>query len=158
MRSASGKRQRQAARIASGTQAGHGYGPGPALSVLKSPFSEATPLGIRSAYFVPNPGGISTSSDGKSWLREDLPRKGLWRQSRSPPIPTHARSDSSRRHDRRMETRSASALHPVHRWRRTGGADTISSVSDQIFEFSQRLNRFSAPLLPNTQFRKVTSI
>jgi tetratricopeptide (TPR) repeat protein len=50
-----------------------------------------------------------------------------------------------------METRSASALHPVHRWRRTGGADTISSVSDQIFEFSQRLNRFSAPLLPNTQ-------
>jgi hypothetical protein len=50
-----------------------------------------------------------------------------------------------------METRSASALHPVHRWRRTGGADTISSVSDQIFEFSQRLNRFSAPLLPNTR-------
>ena len=49
-----------------------------------------------------------------------------------------------------METRSASALHPVHRWRRAGGTDTISSVSDQIFEFSQRLNRFSAPLLPNT--------
>src|ERR1700757_5452082 len=50
-----------------------------------------------------------------------------------------------------LETRSASALHPVHRWRRTGGADTISGVSDQIFEFSQCLNRFSAPLLPNTQ-------
>jgi hypothetical protein len=65
----------------------------------------------------------------------------------------HARSDSSRRHDRRTETRSASALHPVHGWRRTGGADTISSVSDQIFEFSQCLNRFSAPLLPNTQLR-----
>jgi Tn3 transposase DDE domain len=31
------------------------------------------------------------------------------------------------------------------------GADTITSVSDQIFEFSQRLNRFAAPLLPNTQ-------
>jgi DNA invertase Pin-like site-specific DNA recombinase len=45
------------------------------------------------------------------------------------------------------------ALHPVDRWRRTRGADTISSVSDQIFEFSQRLSRFSAPLLPNTQFR-----
>ena len=29
--------------------------------------------------------------------------------------------------------------------------DTMGSVSDQIFEFSQRLNRFSAPLLPNTQ-------
>ncbi len=45
---------------------------------------------------------------------------------------------------------SASALHPVHCWHPTRGADTISSVSDQIFEFSQRLNRFSAPLLPNT--------
>jgi hypothetical protein len=56
-----------------------------------------------------------------------------------------------------METRSTSALHPVHRWRRTRGADTISSFSDQIFEFSQRLNRFSAPLLPNTQVTWWTS-
>ena len=54
-----------------------------------------------------------------------------------------------------METRSASALHPVHRWRRTRSADTISSVSVQIFEFSQRLNRFSAPLLPNTQVQRL---
>jgi hypothetical protein len=53
MRSASGKRQRQAARIASGTQAGHGYGPGPALSVLKSPFSEATPSKLRAENGVP---------------------------------------------------------------------------------------------------------
>jgi bifunctional non-homologous end joining protein LigD len=57
-----------------------------------------------------------------------------------------------------METRSASALHPVHRWRRTRGADTISSVSDQIFEFSQRLNRFSAPLLPNTPIQLGTYV
>jgi hypothetical protein len=109
--------------------------------------SVRNPIGI----FVPNPGEISTSSAGKSWLREDLPRKrSLAAIAIAPTLSAHARSDSSRRHDRRMETRSASALHPVHRWRRTRGADTISSVSDQIFEFSQRLNRFSAPLLPNT--------
>jgi len=45
-------------------------------------------------------------------LQKDLPGKGLRQQSGATAISAHARSNSKQRHDRRLETRPLSAIHP----------------------------------------------